>query len=177
MFANLRQDLARLATFRGQGHGRVLIEALLFDNGFQAVVLYRLAHACKRRKIRFLGPFFCRLSIFLTGVEIAPGAAIGPGLLISHGTGIVIGQWARIGAGATLMQQVTLGAPSMGRLEQMPELGDGVFVGAGARLIGGIKVGDGALIGTNAVVTVDVPAGAKALSAAGIEIVSPALDA
>lgn len=161
MPANLARDVARLRT-DGQpvGAGRVL-GALCFDNGFQAVVIYRLARWFKVHRVPFFGPFFSRLGLFFTGVEISPSAEIGPGLRISHGTGTVIGGFARIGADAIILHQVTIGAPSEGRVEEMPVLGDGVFLGAGAKLIGAIRVGDGAMIGVNAVVTKDVPVGAK----------------
>lgn len=159
----LRADLDRLRQVRPNRSIPVLwIESLLFNNGFLAVVLYRIAHWFKARRIPMMGPLFGRIQTLLTGVEIAPGAEIGAGLMISHGQGIVIGQWVRIGKNATLMQQVTLGAPSIGRLEQMPQVGNDVFIGAGARIIGGITIGDGAKIGTNAVVVRDVPAGGRA---------------
>ena len=164
MLDNLRVDLERLKATRRGPTWRVLLEALLFENGFQAVILYRMSHAFKKRRIPFAGPFLCRLSQLLTGVEIAPAAHIGPGLLISHGHGIVVGQWARIGSNCHLHQQVTLGAKDVDRIDQMPQLGDHVVVGAGAKLLGGITVGDGAVVGPNAFLTRDVPAGGKALA-------------
>ena len=170
MFQNLDKDIDRLRETRSRPYPVFLIEALLFDNGFQAVFLYRIAHFFKSRGIPFLGPFFGRLCQFLTGVEIAPGAVIGPGLSISHGHGIVIGQWSRLGAENTLMHQVTLGAPGPGRLEEMPVLGDRVFVGAGAKLIGRIAIGDDVFIGANAVVGQDVPAGSRVLVASELKI-------
>jgi serine O-acetyltransferase len=170
MFDNLSQDIERLRETRARPFPVFLIEALLFDNGFQAVFLYRLAHFFKRRRIPFFGPFFGRLCQFLTGVEIAPGAEIGPGFSISHGHGIVIGQWARLGAQNTLMHQVTLGAPGPGRLAEMPTLGDRVFVGAGAKLIGRIAIGDDVFVGANAVVGQDIPAGHRVLVASELKI-------
>lgn len=176
MFKNLGKDIERLRETRARPFPVFLIEALLFDNGFQAVFLHRLAHFFKARRIPFFGPFFGRLSQFLTGVEIAPGAEIGPGLSISHGHGIVIGQWSRLGAENTLMHQVTLGAPGPGRLAEMPTLGDRVFVGAGAKLIGKIAIGDDVFIGANAVVGQDVPAGHRVLVAGELKI-TPRRDA
>ena len=163
MLENLSGDIARLRETRARPFPFFLIEAMLFDNGFQAVFLHRLAHFFKARRIPFFGPFFGRLSQFLTGVEIAPGAVIGPGLLISHGHGLVIGQWSRLGAQNTLMHQVTLGAPGPGRLDEMPTLGDRVFVGTGAKLIGKIEIGDDVFIGANAVVGQDIPPGHRVL--------------
>lgn len=176
MFENLSQDIQRLRETRARPYPVFLIEALLFDNGFQAVFLHRIAHFFKKQGIPFFGPFFGRLSQFLTGVEIAPGAEIGPGLSISHGNGIVIGQWSRLGAQNTLMHQVTLGAPGPGRLAEMPRLGDRVFVGAGAKLIGKITIGDDVFIGANAVVGQDIPAGSRVLAAGELRI-SPRRDA
>jgi serine O-acetyltransferase len=158
---NLRHDIARLREIKTKPYVFMVLESLLFENGFQAVVLHRMAHWFKSRGIPFFGPCFGRLALFLTGVEIAPGASIGPGLMISHGNGIVIGQWSRLGSQCTLMQQVTLGAPGPGRLAEMPRLGDRVFVGAGARLIGGIEIGDDCFIGANAVVGEDIPANSR----------------
>ncbi len=162
MFDNLRHDSKQLSLNRPRSAWHV-VEALLFDNGFQAVVLHRLAHALKRHRIPLLGSFVARLNLFLTGVDIAPAVEIGPGLVISHGNGLVIGSRTRIGGRAILLHQVTIGAPHHGRLEDMPRLGDDVFVGAGARLIGGIEIGDGAFIGVNAIVTEDLAPGAKVL--------------
>lgn len=169
MLDNLHHDLRRLAEFklgRPRPSLKLVVESLLFDNGFQAVVLHRLAHALKKSGVPLLGPAIGRLSTFLTSTEIAPAARIGPGLMISHGMGIVVGQWASLGSGCTLMHQATLGATAMATLEGMPTVGNDVFIGAGARLVGPIHVGDGALIGTNAVVSRDVPAGGKALAPA-----------
>ena len=169
-FSNLRQDIARLREVKGKTGWFCVIEGLLFESGFQAVLLYRLAHWCRTHGIRFFGPLVARLSLFCTGVDIAPAAAIGPGLYISHGNGIVIGGSARLGARAFLLQQVTIGAPSPARVAQMPVIGDDVFIGAGARVIGNITVGDDVFIGVNAVVAEDIPSGSRVLSAAGVRI-------
>ncbi len=167
MLENLRQDTRRLRAIKRRGFPWYVVESLLFENGYQAVILYRIAHWFKRRRIPFFGPAFTRLSQFLTGVEIAPGAAIGPGLMISHGHGIVVGEGARIGARALLMHQVTIGAADVERLDRMPTIGDDVVIGAGARLIGGIRVGDRVLVGVNAVVTRDVPDDSKVVRESG----------
>ncbi len=173
MFGNLREDTRRLRAIKTKGFPWYVIESLLFENGYQAVVLYRTAHWFKRRRIPFFGPLFGRLSVWLTGVDISPGADIGPGLMISHGQGIVVGRWARIGANATLLHGATLGGPALDRREEMPRLGDDILVGAGARLIGGIDVGDGAIIGANAVVTEDIPPGSRVFAGGGITIKPP----
>jgi serine O-acetyltransferase len=170
MLDNLRADARRLELAGRLPYPWSLIESLLFDNGFQAVVLYRMASALKRWRIPLLGPAIARLSVFLTGVDISPSAEIGPGLRISHGVGTVVGGAARIGPGAVLLHQVTLGSPSERRVGEMPTLGANVFVSAGAKLIGKIEVGDDVVIGPNAVVTEDVPGQHKVLAASGVEI-------
>ena len=110
--------------------------------------------------------------MFLTGVDIAPAAEIGPGLRISHGVGLVIGAHAKVGADCLLMHGITLGAPTLERIGDMPTLGDRVVVGAGAKILGGITVGDDVLVGVNTVVTRDVPANSKVLPPRDLEIVA-----
>lgn len=163
MFENLRQDTRRLREIKSKPFPWYVVESLLFENGYQAVVLHRMAHWFKRRGIPLFGPFFHRLALFLTGTDIAPAARIGPGLRISHGMGVVIGNGVEVGRDCLMMQNVTLGAPTQSRIDQMPTLGDGVLLGAGCAVIGKVRIGDGALIGVNVVVTRDVPPGAKVL--------------
>lgn len=163
---NLIADTRRLRCFKTKVFPLYVLESLAFENGYQAVVIYRIASWFKQRRIPILGPFFARLGLFLTGVDISPGARIGPGLLISHGTGLVIGESAAIGPNATLMHQVTIGAPDTGRLGQMPEIGRNAYIGAGAVLVGAITVGSDVIIGTNTVITEDVPDNYRVVSAA-----------
>lgn len=172
MFPNLRQDVARLRESKSKPFPWYVIESLLFENGFQAVVLYRIAHWFKRLGIPVFGPFFGRLSLFLTGVDIAPAAEIGPGLRISHGTGIVIGHRARLGAGATLLHNVTLGGRSAKRPDEMPMIGDHVFLGAGSSILGAVEIGDHVFVGSGAMVMEDVPAHSKVVATGGIEVVT-----
>lgn len=170
MRGGFRGDLARFAEIKGLPRWRALVEGLLFDNGFQAVGLHRVAHAFRRRGIPLLGPAFARLSLFLTGVDISPLAVIGPGLYVAHGVGLVVGGGVRIGERAFLLGNVNLGAPSQARLAEMPELGDDVFVGAGARVLGRVRIGSRVTIGANAVVTRDVPDDCKVVPAGGVEV-------
>jgi serine O-acetyltransferase len=166
VLANLREDTRRLREIKRKPFPWYVVESLLFENGYQAVVLHRFAHWFRSRGIPVLGPLTARFSLFLTGVDIAPEAVIGPGLRIGHGVGLVIGNKARLGAGVTLLHQVTIGAPSTRRIAEMPDIGDGVFIAAGARLIGGITVGKGTFIGANVVLTRDVPSDAKVVVSA-----------
>jgi serine O-acetyltransferase len=170
VLAELRRDAARLRGAYPPGARLWLLSALLLDNGFQAVVCHRLAHWLRRQGVPFLGPFVARLGLLLTGADISAAAEIGPGLRISHGTGLVVGGHARIGSDALLLHGVTIGAPSEGRIGEMPVLGDRVFVGAGAAIIGAVTVGDDVVVGPNAVVTADVPAGSRVLARGGVEV-------
>ncbi len=170
MFNNLREDTRRLQEIKTKAFPWYVIESLLFETGYQAVVLHRIAHWFKSRGIPVLGPLVARCNQFLTGVEIGPGAVIGPGLRISHGNGIVIGGYARIGRNALLLHQVTIGSPSPSKVEKMPVIGDNVFIGAGAKVIGEITIGDDVFIGVNAIVAQDVPSGSRVVSTGGIEI-------
>jgi serine O-acetyltransferase len=170
MFDTLREDTRRLRETKTRAFPWYVLESLLFETGYQAVVLHRLASWFKRRRIPFCGPAIARWNQFLTGVDISPAAEIGAGLKIAHGTGIVIGWRARLGRGCTLMQNVTLGAPTVARLEAMPTIGERVVLGAGCAVIGDVKVGDDCFVGALALVTEDVPAGTKVLARGGVEL-------
>lgn len=170
MLKFLAADTRRLKLNRTTGFPWYVLEAVLFENGYQAVVCYRLASWFKRNKIPLFAPFFARLGLFLTGVDIAPGARIGPGLVISHGTGLVIGSHVEIGERAILLHQVTIGAPDANRLEDMPQIGDDVYIGAGASVIGRIQIGSRVVIGTNTTVTEDVSDDMRVVSKAAQKI-------
>lgn len=165
MLANLGEDTRRMREIKSKGFPWYVLESALFENGYQAVVLHRIAHWFRSRGIPLFGPLVARTSLFLTGVDISPEAVIGPGLRIAHGVGLVIGNKAEIGSGATLLHQVTIGARSTRRMGEMPSIGDDVFVAAGARIVGGIDVGSHVFIGMNTVVTEDVPSHSKVSSA------------
>ena len=170
MFDNLREDTRRLRLIKRKAFPWYVLESLLFETGYQAVVLHRIAHWFKSHGVPVLGPAVARFNQFLTGVDIAPAAQIGPGLMIVHGTGIVVGAWAKIGRDAILLHGVTIGSPSPGKIERMPVIGDRVFIGAGAKLIGEITVGDDVFIGVDAIVTRDIPSGSRVLCKSEIEI-------
>jgi serine O-acetyltransferase len=132
-------------------------EVVLTYPGFHAIVLHRLAHALDEAGVRVLPRLIATFSRFLTGVEIHPGAQIGPGLFIDHGMGVVIGETAEIGEDCHLTQGVTLGGTSNRREKRHPTLGHHVFVGAGAKLLGAINVGNHSSIGAGSVVVTNVP--------------------
>ena len=132
--------------------------------GFHAVLVHRVAHACWQRKWTWLARWVSHWGRFLTGIEIHPGATIGQKVFIDHGMGVVIGEMAEIGDGCTIYQGVTLGGTSLVKgAKRHPTLESGVIVGANACILGGFTVGEGARVGSGAVVTKPVPAGATAV--------------
>jgi serine O-acetyltransferase len=162
MFTRLREDIDCI--LQRDPAARSRWEALTCYPGLHALTLHRLAHACWKAGLRWLGRFISHLSRWFTGIEIHPGAAIGRYVFIDHGMGIVIGETAEIGDGATIYQGVTLGGTSLARgAKRHPTLGRNVIVGAGAKVLGGFTVGDNARIGSNAVVIKEVPPGATAV--------------
>jgi serine O-acetyltransferase len=133
------------------------IEVALTYAGFHAMLFYRLAHWLVNRRIPFLPRALSQFARLLTGIEIHPGAAIGSGLFIDHGMGVVIGETSEIGDNVTLFQGVTLGGTGKQRGKRHPTIGSHVVVGAGAKVLGPITVGDYVKIGANSVVLQDVP--------------------
>jgi serine O-acetyltransferase len=140
-----------------------ILEALSYA-GFWAIAFHRIAHLLRALRLPLLPRLIQAAARFLTGVDIHPGASIEAGLFIDHGMGTVIGETAEVGRNVTLFQQVTLGGRG-GRAsgKRHPTLGDGVMVGAGAKILGPILVGRDAKIGANAVVLEEVPEGATAV--------------
>lgn len=162
MFARLRSDIQCILDRDPAARGKW--EVLTCYPGLHALVLHRLSHWLWGRRLRWLGRFVSQFSRWLTGIEIHPGAKIGDGVFIDHGRGVVVGETAEIGDGCTIYQGVTLGGTSLTRgAKRHPTLGRNVVVSAGAKVLGGFTVGDGAVIGSNAVVIKPVPAGATAV--------------
>jgi serine O-acetyltransferase len=135
--------------------------------GVQALLAHRAAHALLQRGVPLLPRTIAYLTRAVTGVEIHPAAEIGREFFIDHGSGVVIGETARIGNCVTLYQGVTLGGTGFQRGKRHPTLGDNVTVGSGAKLLGPIAVGDGAKVGANTVVVEDVPPGATVVGNPG----------
>jgi len=162
MFSRLRDDVACIR--ERDPAARSTWEVLTCYPGLHAILVHRLAHACWRRGLRWLGRFLSHIGRFLTGIEIHPGATIGRRVFIDHGMGVVIGETAEVGDECTIYQGVTLGGTSLARgAKRHPTLGRGVIVGANAQVLGGLTVGDGARIGSGAVVVKPVPPGATAV--------------
>ncbi|MEY2655213.1 MAG: hypothetical protein RLZZ524_2241, partial [Pseudomonadota bacterium] len=132
--------------------------------GLHALWMHHVAHACWKRGLRWLGRFISHLGRWFTGIEIHPGATFGRRVFIDHGMGVVIGEMAEVGDDVTIYQGVTLGGTSLVKgAKRHPTLESGVIVGAHACVLGGFTVGQGARIGSGAVVTKPVPAGATAV--------------
>ena len=138
---------------------RSRLEVILCYPGFHAILFYRASHWLWRRDVKLLGRFISHIGRFLTGIEIHPGATIGRRFFIDHGMGVVVGETAEIGDDVTLYHGVTLGGTTWSKGKRHPTLGDNVVVGAGAKILGPVTVGEGAAVGSNAVVVKDVPPG------------------
>ncbi len=161
MFKHLREDIA--VVFERDPAARSTWEILTTYPGVHALLVHRLAHRLWRWGLKWPARFIAHLSRWLTGVEIHPAAVIGRRVFIDHGMGIVVGETAEIGDDCTLYHGVTLGGTTWKKGKRHPTLGKGVVIGAGAKVLGPITIGDGAKIGSNAVVVKDVPAGATAV--------------
>ena len=153
MFDNIR------AIFAKDPAARNVLEVVLCYPGLHAIWWHRLAHALWRLKLKTLGRMVSNLSRFLTGIEIHPGARLGRGVVIDHGMGVVIGETAEVGDAVLIYQGVTLGGTSLSKGKRHPTIGANVVIGAGAKVLGAIRVGAGAKIGTQAVVVREVPDG------------------
>ena len=159
--AEIRRDIDAICERDPAARSRA--EVLLLYSGLHALILYRLAHALHRSGHYFAARLVSQSGRFLTGIEIHPGARIGQGLFIDHGSGVVIGETAIIGDNCTIYQGVTLGGTGKETGKRHPTLGNGVLVGAGAKLLGNFTVGDNAKIAAGAVVLGDVPEGTTAV--------------
>jgi serine O-acetyltransferase len=154
-YTNMREDLE--AAMERDPAARSKLEVSLVYPGVHAIWGYRVAHWLWEHHIRFLGRIVSQFLRWATGIEIHPGAKIGPGLFIDHGMGVVIGETAEIGRNVTLYHGVTLGGVSILKGKRHPTLGDNVVIGAGAKVLGAIWIGNGSRIGANAVVVKTVP--------------------
>ncbi|WP_396431476.1 serine O-acetyltransferase [Limnohabitans sp.] len=162
MFSRLRSDIQCILD--RDPAARTAWEVLTCYPGLHALVLHRRAHWCWHHGFKWLGRFISHVSRALTGIEIHPGAKIGQRVFFDHAMGVVVGETAEIGDGCTIYQGVTLGGTSLYKgAKRHPTLGRDVVVSAGAKVLGGFEVGDGAKIGSNAVVIKPVPAGATAV--------------
>ncbi|MDP2939588.1 MAG: serine O-acetyltransferase EpsC [Candidatus Omnitrophota bacterium] len=143
------------------------LEIILLYSGLHAIIFYKIAHWLLKRKVPIIPRLISQLARHITGIEIHPGATIGKGLFIDHGMGVVIGETSLLGEGVLLYQGVTLGGTGREKGKRHPTLGNNVVVGAGAKILGNITVGDNSYIGANAVVIKDVPANSTVVGVPG----------
>lgn len=133
------------------------LEPVLYS-GLHAILIHRLAHVFYKLKLRLVSRFISQTARFLTGIEIHPGAQIGPGLFIDHGMGVVIGETTEIGKNCVLFHNVTLGGTGKHKRKRHPTLGDNVFIGTGAIILGPVQIGSNVSIGANTFIYMcDVP--------------------
>jgi serine O-acetyltransferase len=156
MWPRLTRDFDRMREIKGFGTAQTLVDAILLDNGFQALIAYRCGNTLRRWGVPFLPALCRRLSIAFCGIDILPQAEIDGGCYIPHGVGLVVGGATVIGEDCTLLQGVTLGEARFDS-DACPKVGNRVTMGAGAKILGGITVGDDSFIGAGAVVLEDVP--------------------
>ncbi len=165
MFRTIKGDIK--AVFDRDPAARSVIEVFCCYPGFHAIRFHRLAHWLWTRGLKLAGRLVSHAGRFLTGIEIHPGAVIGEGFFIDHGMGVVIGETSEIGRNVTLFQGVTLGGTTHSRGKRHPTIGDNVVIGAGAKVLGPLTVGDGSRIGAGSVVIRDVPPNATVVGVPG----------
>ena len=165
MFDRLREDIR--SVFERDPAARSTLEVLTAYPGMHAVWTHRLTHRLWRWRLHWLARVLSHLARWFTGVEIHPGAVIGRRFFIDHGMGVVIGETAEIGDDCTLYHGVTLGGTTWRKEKRHPTLGKNVVVGAGAKILGPILIGDNARVGSNSVVVKDVPPGATVVGIPG----------
>lgn len=161
MFKGLKTDIRAIR--ERDPAARSSLEVLLLYSGLHALMCYRWSHFLYRHRLFFLARATSQLARFLTGIEIHPGAQIGRGVLIDHGSGVVIGETAVVGDGCTIYQGVTLGGTGKDKGKRHPTLGRNVLVGAGAKILGPFSVGDNVKIAAGAVVLDPIPANCTAV--------------
>jgi len=161
----INKDLAAIK--RNDPAAKSTLEVLLTYSGFWAVVFYRMAHFFYRHNYRLIARMISQTARFFTGVEIHPGAKIGSGVFIDHGSGVVIGETAILGNNITIYQGVTLGGTGKETGKRHPTIKDGVMISAGAKLLGSFSVGENAKIGAGSVVLEEVPPNATVVGIPG----------
>lgn len=175
MLNRIKEDIN--CVFDRDPAARNFFEVLTTYPGVHAVIIHRFSHILWGAGLQWLARMVSTLGRWLTGVEIHPAATIGHRFFIDHGMGVVIGETAEIGDDCTLYHGVTLGGTSWEKGKRHPTLKNDVVVGAGAKVLGPITLGDGARVGSNAVVVKDVPAGATVVGVPGRTVTSAAAGA
>ncbi|MHB0979704.1 MAG: serine O-acetyltransferase [Thermoleophilia bacterium] len=151
---------------------RGLLEIVTCYSGLHAILLHRVAHALWVRQVPLAPRLISQMSRFLTQIEIHPGATIGQGLFIDHGSGVVIGETAEIGDNVTIYQGVTLGGTGKETGKRHPTVGNNVVIGTGAKILGSLSIGENAKIGAGSVVVQPVPANTTVVGNPGRPVIS-----
>jgi serine O-acetyltransferase len=165
MFEHIRRDIRAVRDRDPAARSR--LEVLFCYPGVHVLVFYRFAHRLWNAGLTTPARLVMHAARFFTGIEIHPAARLGPGLFIDHGMGVVIGETAEVGENVTLLQGVTLGGTSLKREKRHPTLGNNVVVGAGAKIIGAFRIGDGSRIGAGSVVVREVPSNSVVVGVPG----------
>lgn len=169
MFSLLKKDIQ--TAFERDPAARSTMEILLTYPGIHSVIGYRISHWLWNHRLKLLARWISHATRFFTGIEIHPGAKIGSGFFIDHGMGVVIGETAEIGNNVTIYHGVTLGGVSLEKGKRHPTIEDGVVIGAGAKILGAITIGQNSRIGANAVVVKSVPANSVVVGVPGQVVV------
>ncbi len=165
LLTTFRRDIA--SVFERDPAARSVLEILFCYPGLHAIWGHRISHWLWVHNLKLFARWSSQIARALTGIEIHPGATIGPGFFIDHGMGVVIGETAEVGANVTLYHGVTLGGTSINKGKRHPTLGDRVVIGAGAKVLGAITIGNDSRIGANAVVVKSVPSNSVVVGVPG----------
>ncbi len=170
VLSRIKEDIR--TAFREDPAARTVLEVLFCYPGLHAIWAHRVSHWLWRKNLKTLARFLSHISRFLTAIEIHPGAGIGRRFFIDHGLGIVIGETTEIGNDVLIYQGVVLGGTSHDKTKRHPTIGNRVVIGAGAILLGPIKIGNNARVGAGSVVIQDVPANSTVVGVPGRVVVS-----
>ncbi|SHN52976.1 serine O-acetyltransferase [Desulfitobacterium chlororespirans] len=165
VFSQIKQDIKVI--IERDPAAKTIVEIILCYPGLHALIAHRLAHCLYKKNMVLIPRLISQTSRFFTGIEIHPGAEIGQGLFIDHGMGVVIGETAEVGDNVTIYQGVTLGGTGKEKGKRHPTVGNNVFIGSGAKILGSIKIGDNVKIGAGSVVTKPVPSNTTVVGVPG----------
>lgn len=169
VLGQLKQDIKVI--FERDPAAKTILEVILCYPGLHALIAHRIAHYLYKKNLVLLPRLISQITRFFTGIEIHPGAKIGQGLFIDHGMGVVIGETAVVGDNVTIYQGVTLGGTGKEKGKRHPTIGNNVFIGSGAKILGSIKIGDNVKIGAGSVVTKPVPSNTTVVGVPGKVVV------
>jgi len=164
-FVMIRRDID--SVIERDPAARSALEILLVYSGLHAIWIHRITHWLWKHNLKLIARWLSQLARWTTGIEIHPGATLGSGFFIDHGMGVVIGETAEVGTDVTIYHGVTLGGTSLNKGKRHPTIGDRVVIGAGAKVLGAITIGEDSRIGANAVVVKSVPANSVVVGVPG----------